>query len=74
MQQIKEIESPLLSPVEACGYLRIKMATFHKMKNLYGIPVVRMGKRTLYTVEALDEFIQMRLEGTLSLRLIVGRS
>ena len=46
------IASPLLTPEEACKYLRISSATLYKMIKEGTVPVIKLGRQ--YRIRASD--------------------
>ena len=52
MSDKANIESTLLTPAEACSYLRISKPTLYKMIKDRSIPVVKIGKQ--YRIKAGD--------------------
>ncbi len=50
--------SPLLTPKEAAGILRIKLSTVYKMSMSNTIPTVKIAGSLRFRREALEKFIE----------------
>lgn len=60
-----DLESPYLTVDEAAAYLRFPTAhALRQATKKYGIPVIRRGRRLLYTRSQLDRFMAVATEAT----------
>ena len=54
----------LLSRAEACAFLGIHITTLYHLERQGKLPAVRIGKRVLFRIEDLEEFIEGLRQGS----------
>jgi len=59
----EDIRSPVMTRAEAASYLRISVRTLHAMLARGELPPpIRMGRRTLFHRQQLDDWLQARID------------